>query len=166
MVAKLATETVAAPVVWALVACGAAVSSKDKEGDEPCHWAAALNHNVDGAAAAAAALIAAGASPHALNGTGKTAAALVLRRKDVARCSRLLEVVLGQAAASRRTSGEAALHPASHQGAGELLAAPSAPPLQADGATHCPVCLEPGACFTGPCGHLVCEGCAQTALVR
>ena len=26
---------------------------------------------------------------------------------------------------------------------------------------ECPVCLELGACWTGPCGHLVCEDCAE-----
>ena len=164
----------AAAAVWALVAAHADVHLKDNEGNTALHWAAMFSGSVEGAATAAAAVIAAGCDPSALNNQGKTAAALVLQHKNVAQCAKLLETLLGQPAGARRGSGEvqrgtrsaAALGAASRHDMGNLFSSPSAPPLQDTGATHCPVCLEPGACFTGPCGHLVCEGCAQTALVR
>lgn len=163
----------AAAAVWALVAAHADVHLKDNDGNTALHWAAMFSGSVEGAAAAAAAVIAAGSDPSALNNQGKTAAALVLQHKNVAQCAKLLEALLGQSAGARRSSGEvqrssrsaAVLSAASRHGMDDFVSSSSAPPLQDTGATPCPVCLEPGACFTGPCGHLVCEGCAQTALV-
>ena len=182
-VAKVGSAAVAAPAVWALVTAGAQLHAKDNDGDEPLHWAVQLNRDAEGAAAAAAALIAAGADANSLSGgEGEHPAALALRRKDAAACTTLLSVLLdGQQAggsgspggSSREAAGSgggmaaaALAGPATRMQAAEIVPAPSAPPLQESSSPPCPVCLEPGACFTGPCGHLVCEGCAQTALVR
>ncbi len=162
--------------MWALVAAGADVSLRDEQGSSALHYAAMFDDEVEGAAAAAAALIAAGADPQALNSRGKTPAALVLQHSDVASCAKLLEVLLGQPAGGGGRSGSGNMArsarsacSAAARGASQpelLLPAPSAPPLLESSTTHCPVCLEPGACLTGPCGHLVCEGCAQTTQVR
>ena len=135
--------------------------------------------DVEGATAAAAALIAAGCDPYALNNEGKPPAALVVQHQDVSRCAKLLEVLLGQpgGSGSRSASGDVAriasanatAAASGHAGSskvGQLVTKPSVLPLQDHEMALCPVCLEPGACFTGPCGHLVCEGCAQTAQVR
>lgn len=131
------------------------------------------------AIAAAAALIAAGCDPYALNNEGKLPAALVVQHQDVSSCAKLLEVLLGQpgGSGSRSASGDVAriasanatAAASGHAGSsevGQLASRCSAPPLLEPEMALCPVCLEPGACFTGPCGHLVCEGCAQAAQVR
>lgn len=180
MVAKHSGAAVAKAALWALIAAGADVNKTDCAGNTPCHWTAMFSSDVEAAAAAARVLISAGANPYALNDEGRQPAALVLHHhEDVAGCSALLETLLGQAAGScsRHGSDEAARSGSGCAAAamsaannleegGELPSKPSAPPLLDLGPAHCPVCLEPGACLAGPCGHLVCKACAEIVQVN
>jgi len=142
------------------------------------------------AAVAAAALIAAGADPQAPDGQGRLPVELALEPQCGPQCAELLRGLLGEAAEEAAASGAGpskAAGQAAANGAGpsnssrsgvqqvlKLAAAairqlakgkrPAEPAQPA--ARECPVCLEPGACMTGPCGHLVCEDCATKDQVR
>lgn len=134
---------------------------KDHEGNSALHWAAMFKGDVEGAIAAAAALIATGCDPYALNNEGKPPAALVVQHQDVSSCAKLLEMLLGQpgGSGSRSASGDVAriasanatAAASGHAGSsevGQLASRCSAPPLLEPEMALCPVCLEPGACFT------------------
>ncbi len=180
----------AAAAIPALVAAGGDVRSKDSDGDQPLHGAIKRSWDSKDAAVAAAALIAAGADPQAPDGQGRLPVELALEPQCGPQCAELLRVLLGEAAEEAAASGAGpskAAGQAAANGAGpsnssrsgvqqvlKLAAAairqlakgkrPAEPAQPA--ARECPVCLEPGACMTGPCGHLVCEGCATKDQVR
>ncbi len=194
LIAWRGSATVAAAAIPALVAAGGDVRGKSRCGREPLH--VAIEHNKDrrAAAAAVAALLAAGADPTAATSEGKLPIELALEREDAAECADLLKALLGTAAGQAAANGagpsnaagqaagaDAGAGPSSGSGSGrgvqqvlQLAAAafrqlakgkrPAEPAQPA--ARECPVCLEPGACMTGPCGHLVCEDCAKKDQVR
>lgn len=140
-VARYGNATIATAALWALVAAGTSIHTKYNEGNTALHWAAMIRSSTEGAAAAAAALISAGADPYARNNQGKTPAALVLQRKDVASCAKLLEALLGQAGGRRgggRRGGGGSAAVTAASGIHDLLSQPSAPPLQRGGAHPLP----------------------------
>lgn len=175
---------------------GAQVNSRTVSGNTPLHWAAECNKDSGAAAAAAAALLAAGANRHARNDDGDTPLDVALAREDAGDCTKLVEILLRAAAdsdgehgssgggsssggsstvGSSSGGGEAASNGGSSEAASssqvtaalsQLHLGEQQPQPAQQAMPECRVCWEPSACLTGPCGHLVCERCAEHGQVR
>lgn len=173
-VAKYTSAAVAAAAVGVLVEAGAELDSRTIIGNTPLHWAAEYNADSAAAAAVAAALLSAGADPLAINDNGSRPVDLALEREDAADCTELVEILLRAAADSSDDEHGSSVGSGVGSSVGGSdsdfnaefnhfhLGDPPAQPPQPE----CPVCLRLGANMTGPCGHLVCEVCAEHEQVR
>lgn len=167
-------------MVKTLAEQGVDMRGKDSDGAQPLH-AVANNKVPEAAAAAAEALLAAGADLAVLDGDGKAPLELVLERSDAASCHRLLRVVvagdsgaaLDGEAGSSRGSGEAQvlkLVAAGMVAAGELRRRQAATasdkqkrPAEPGAPGECVVCMAaPKTVAVTPCGHVaLCGDCAD-----
>ncbi|KAI7839195.1 hypothetical protein COHA_007084 [Chlorella ohadii] len=147
--------------IHAALASGAAANAADASGMTALHWAASGNPDAEAVTAAIAVLLAEKADIHFKTKNNQATplhCATTNASPDAAIAAVLALTAAGADVRAKTGHNGEPLHWVVLQTNAEAAVAVAQILITAGG--------DPGACLTGPCGHLVCEGCAQTTQVR